>query len=71
MDKIKEMGEGIDVKDAPVHKTTAGGVLARGKRSAADGNTEHFLIKLTHLFAFELSVCFHVAEIFLINQYQL
>ncbi|XP_078110702.1 CDKN2A-interacting protein [Sander vitreus] len=34
MDKIKEMGEGIVVVDAPVHKTTKDGILARGKRSA-------------------------------------
>ncbi|XP_035538383.1 CDKN2A-interacting protein [Morone saxatilis] len=33
MDKIKEMGEGIAVEDAPVHRTTIGG-LAKAKRSA-------------------------------------
>nr|XP_046252211.1 CDKN2A-interacting protein isoform X2 [Scatophagus argus] len=34
MDKIKEMGEGIVVEDAPVHRTTIDGVMAKGKRSA-------------------------------------
>lgn len=34
MEKIKDMGEGIVVLDAPVHKTTKDGILARGKRSA-------------------------------------
>ncbi|XP_059210003.1 CDKN2A-interacting protein isoform X2 [Centropristis striata] len=37
MDKIKDMGEGIVVEDAPVHKTTKDGILARGKRSAPAG----------------------------------
>ncbi|XP_040922666.1 CDKN2A-interacting protein [Toxotes jaculatrix] len=35
MDKIKEMGEGIVVQDAPVHKTTKD-VMAKGKRSATN-----------------------------------
>ncbi|KAM3625719.1 uncharacterized protein V6R79_016529 [Siganus canaliculatus] len=34
MDKITEMGEGIVVVDAPVHRTTADGAMAKGKRSA-------------------------------------
>ncbi|KAI9526240.1 hypothetical protein NQZ68_038314 [Dissostichus eleginoides] len=34
MDKIKEMGDGIVVQDAPVHKTTKDGIQGRGKRSA-------------------------------------
>lgn len=37
MDKIKEMSEGIVVEDAPVHKTTMGGALAKGKRSTTAG----------------------------------
>ncbi|XP_075934824.1 CDKN2A-interacting protein [Anarhichas minor] len=39
MDRIKEMGEGIVVIDAPVRKTTKDGILARGKRTegGADG----------------------------------
>ncbi|KAM7424663.1 hypothetical protein PAMA_000832 [Pampus argenteus] len=40
MDKIKEMGEGIEVQDAPVHKTTKE-LLGKGKRSAAtDGDAD-------------------------------
>ncbi len=61
MDKIKEMGEGIVVKDAPVHKTTADGVMAKGKRSATDGKNEHFN-KADHCVyfycIFSASVCF-------------
>ncbi|XP_071345724.1 CDKN2A-interacting protein isoform X2 [Trachinotus anak] len=34
MDKIKDMGEGIVVQDAPVHKTTKDESLTKGKRSA-------------------------------------
>ncbi|XP_061594588.1 CDKN2A-interacting protein [Cololabis saira] len=34
MDKIKEMGEGIVVPDAPVHRTTRDEAMAKGKRSA-------------------------------------
>lgn len=41
MDKIKEMGEGIVVQDPPVHKTTKDEVLAKGKRSATNGNAAH------------------------------
>ncbi|XP_034383448.1 CDKN2A-interacting protein [Cyclopterus lumpus] len=41
MDKVKEMGDGIVVIDAPVHKTTKDGLLARGKRSAtAEGDAD-------------------------------
>ncbi|XP_037312091.2 CDKN2A-interacting protein [Pungitius pungitius] len=41
MDKITEMGEGIVVKDAPMHKTTKDGILSRGKRGAmADGDAD-------------------------------
>lgn len=39
MDKIKEMSEGIVVEDAPVHRTTMDGVMAKGKRGATTGNT--------------------------------
>uniref|UniRef100_A0A1A8GKU0 CDKN2A interacting protein n=1 Tax=Nothobranchius korthausae TaxID=1143690 RepID=A0A1A8GKU0_9TELE len=41
MDKIKEMGEGIVVQDAPVHKTAKEGIMAKGKRScAAEGDAD-------------------------------
>ncbi|XP_029310461.1 CDKN2A-interacting protein [Cottoperca gobio] len=41
MDKIKEMGDGIVVPDAPVYKTTKDEILARGKRSAtAEGDAD-------------------------------
>lgn len=39
MAKIKEMGEGIVVKDAPEHRTTIDGVMAKGKRTAVNGKT--------------------------------
>lgn len=39
MDKIKEMGEGIVVEDAPVHRTTLGAALAKGKRSSTSGKS--------------------------------
>lgn len=39
MAKIKQMGEGIVVKDAPEHRTTIDGVMAKGKRAAASGKT--------------------------------
>lgn len=43
MDKIKDMGEGIVVEDAPVHKTTKEIAMAKGKRSATTGNAQfHF-----------------------------
>lgn len=45
MDKIKEMGEGIVVQDAPVHKTTGDEVMAKGMRSAAAGNSVHAFTK--------------------------
>lgn len=44
MDKIKEMGEGIVVEDAPVHRTTVDGVMAKGKRGATTGNTMHVYV---------------------------
>ena len=37
MVKIKEMGEGIVVDDAPV-RTTRDEILAKGKRGASSGN---------------------------------
>lgn len=46
MAKIKEMGEGIVVEDAPVHRTTIDGVMAKGKRSATNGNTMHIYNKV-------------------------
>lgn len=45
MDKIKEMGEGIVVQDAPVHKTTGNEAMAKGKRSATAGNSVHVFTK--------------------------
>uniref|UniRef100_A0A3Q3XFE5 XRN2-binding (XTBD) domain-containing protein n=1 Tax=Mola mola TaxID=94237 RepID=A0A3Q3XFE5_MOLML len=36
MAKVKEMGEGIVVKDAPAQRTTIDGVMAKGKRSATN-----------------------------------
>lgn len=39
MAKVKGMGEGIVVKDAPEHRATIAGVLAKGKRAAANGTT--------------------------------
>lgn len=57
MDKIKEMGEGIVVEDAPVHRTTMGAVMAKGKRGATNGNTMHtFKIKHTPALTFAASV---------------
>lgn len=38
MAKIKEMGEGIVVKDAPEHRTTIDG-MAKGKRTVVNGKT--------------------------------
>lgn len=35
MDKIKEMGEGINVQDAPVHKTAKDELMGKGKRPAS------------------------------------
>ncbi|XP_072236015.1 CDKN2A-interacting protein [Leuresthes tenuis] len=41
MDKIEEMGDGITVKDAPVHRTMKEEAMARGKRSAtADADAD-------------------------------
>lgn len=45
MDKISEMGEGIVVKDGPMHKTTKDGILSRGKRGAAAGEAVHTFMK--------------------------
>lgn len=39
MAKIKKMGEGIVVKDAPDHRTTIDGVMAKGKRTTTNGKT--------------------------------
>lgn len=39
MAKIKKMGEGIVVKDAPHHRTTIDGVMAKGKRTTTNGKT--------------------------------
>lgn len=39
MAKIKKMGEGIVVKDAPHHRTTIDGVMAKGKRTTINGKT--------------------------------
>lgn len=39
MDKIKEMGEGISVKDAPV-RTTRDEIMSRAKRSPAGGDAD-------------------------------
>lgn len=41
MAKIKEMGEGIVVEDAPAHRTTMDGVMAKGKRGVTNGNVMH------------------------------
>lgn len=41
MAKIKEMGEGIVVEDAPAHRTTIDGVMAKGKRTVTNGNAMH------------------------------
>ncbi|XP_068595743.1 CDKN2A-interacting protein [Brachionichthys hirsutus] len=38
MDKIKDMGEGLVVEEAPIQRTTMDGVMARGRRGA--GATE-------------------------------
>lgn len=46
MVKIKEMGEGIVIEDAPVHRTTIDGVMAKGKRSTTNGTRCSFLRKL-------------------------
>lgn len=46
MVKIKEMGEGIVIEDAPVHRTTIDGVMAKGKRSTTNGKHCTLLIKL-------------------------
>lgn len=53
MAKIKEMGDGIVVKDAPDHRTTIDAVMAKGKRTATHGKTlliphETFFWKLKH-----------------------
>lgn len=39
MAKIKKMGEGIVVKDAPDRRTTMDGVMAKAKRTATNGKT--------------------------------
>lgn len=39
MAKIKKMAEGIVVKDAPDHRTTIDGVMAKGKRATTNGKT--------------------------------
>lgn len=41
MAKIQEMGEGIVVEDAPAHRTTMDGVMAKGKRGVTNGNAMH------------------------------
>lgn len=41
MAKIKEMGEGIVVEDAPAHRTTIDAVMAKGKRGVTNGNALH------------------------------
>lgn len=43
MEKINEMGEGIAVPDAPVHKTMKE-LMARGKRSGTSGNAVQFFL---------------------------
>lgn len=35
MAKIKQMGDGIVVKDAPDHRPAAGALLAKGKRTSS------------------------------------
>lgn len=45
MAKIKEMGEGIVVKDAPDHRTTIDGVMGKGKRTATNGTALFGLYK--------------------------
>ena len=42
MDKIKEMGEGIVVQDAPVRRSTIDELTARGKRAAANGKAANY-----------------------------
>lgn len=44
MAKIKKMGEGIVIKDAPEHRTTMDGAVAKGKRSATNRKTLLILI---------------------------
>lgn len=46
MVKMKEMGEGIVIEDAPVHRTTMDGVMAKGKRSATNGKHCTLLVLL-------------------------
>lgn len=55
MDKIKEMGEGIVVQDAPVHKTTKDDVMAKGKRSATTGNSVHAFTKVGYATVYDLT----------------
>ncbi|XP_024909355.1 CDKN2A-interacting protein isoform X2 [Cynoglossus semilaevis] len=43
MDKIKEMGKGINVPDPPVHKTTKVESLIKGKRNAPAGDADSCL----------------------------
>lgn len=52
MDKMKEMGEGIVVQDAPVNKTE-GEVMAKAKRSAAAGNSVHAFTKAGYARAYD------------------
>lgn len=40
MEKIQEMGEGIVVSDAPVHKSTKDGILTRGKRTPTEDDAD-------------------------------
>ena len=49
MDKVEEMGDGIVVKDAPVHRTMKEEAMARGKRSATAGKEVHSFIIAAHV----------------------
>lgn len=49
MAKIKKMGEGIVIKDAPEHRTTMDGAAAKGRRSATNRKTPLILLLSTSL----------------------
>lgn len=69
MDKIEEMGEGINVQDVPVHRTTRDDFTSKGKRSCAAGNVVNFYCICKLLVEFMLRLIFLQSFFFYFKTY--